>query len=193
MVNKQHFLSALCMVLAMALSGRADAQDVGIKTNLLYDATTTINLGAEVGLARKWTLDISGSLNPWKFKEDKKFRVWMAQPEVRYWFCERFNGHFIGGHLLGGQFDVSNVKLPFGLAKSVRDDRVQGWYVGAGVVYGYQWVLSKHWNFEAAIGVGYAYLDWEKYKCGKCGTKLESSHSNYIGLTKAALSIVYLF
>ena len=34
------------------------AQKVALKSNLLYDATTTMNLGLEIGLARKWTLGI---------------------------------------------------------------------------------------------------------------------------------------
>ena len=38
-----------------------------IKTNALYWATSTPNLGFEVGLAKKLTLDISGNYNPWKF------------------------------------------------------------------------------------------------------------------------------
>ena len=35
-----------------------------IKTNALYWATSTPNLGFEVGLAKKLTLDISGNYNP---------------------------------------------------------------------------------------------------------------------------------
>ena len=38
-----------------------------IKTNALYWATTTANLGFEVGLSKKLTLDVSGNYNPWKF------------------------------------------------------------------------------------------------------------------------------
>ena len=38
-----------------------------IKTNALYWATSTPNLGFEVGLAKKITLDVSGNYNPWKF------------------------------------------------------------------------------------------------------------------------------
>ncbi|MDE6177021.1 MAG: DUF3575 domain-containing protein, partial [Paramuribaculum sp.] len=41
------------------------AQDVAVKTNLLYDATATVNLGAEVGLARQWSFDLSGNFNGW--------------------------------------------------------------------------------------------------------------------------------
>ena len=35
-----------------------------IKTNALYWATSTPNLGIEVGLAKKLTIDISGNYNP---------------------------------------------------------------------------------------------------------------------------------
>ena len=50
----------------------ASAQKVAVKTNLLYDVTTTLNLGAEFRLAPKWTLDVSGNYNPFHFKNDKK-------------------------------------------------------------------------------------------------------------------------
>jgi hypothetical protein len=171
----------------------AKAQDLALKTNVLYDATSTINLGAELGLAPKWTLDVSGNLNPWKFNNDKMFKHWMVQPEARYWFCEKFNGSFIGAHLMGGEFDASNVKLPFGICKTLRDHRYEGWFAGLGAVYGYQWMMSKHWNLEGAIGAGYDYIHYDKYRCGKCGTKLGDGHTNYFGITKLDLSLVYLF
>ena len=41
------------------------AQNVALKSNILYDASGTVNLGAEVGLAPKWTLDVSGNYNGW--------------------------------------------------------------------------------------------------------------------------------
>ena len=39
----------------------ASAQKVAVKTNLLYDATSTINLGVEFALTPKWTLDVAGN------------------------------------------------------------------------------------------------------------------------------------
>ena len=35
------------------------AQNWAVKTNLLYDASATVNLGTEIGLSPKWTLDLS--------------------------------------------------------------------------------------------------------------------------------------
>ena len=53
--------------------------------------------------------------------------------------------------------------------------------------------MSKHWNFEAAIGLGAAYIEYDKYKCGTCGKKIDDGHKIYVGPTKAALSLLYLF
>ena len=69
-----------------------------IKTNALYWATTTANLGFEVGLSKNLTLDVSGNYNPWKFSDHKQIKHWLVQPELRYWLCERFYGHFFGLH-----------------------------------------------------------------------------------------------
>lgn len=140
----------------LILSGaeRACAQTLAVKTNLLYDATATINLGAEVALAPEWTLDISGNYNAWDFSNCRKWRHFLIQPEARYWLCEKFNGHFFGLHVHGGQFNTGNVNTPFGLFGDCRGRRHEGWYYGAGVSYGYQWVLGKRWNFELNIGAG---------------------------------------
>ena len=42
------------------------AQKIAVKTNILYDVTTTLNIGAEFRVAPKWTIDLSGNYNPFK-------------------------------------------------------------------------------------------------------------------------------
>ena len=111
------------------------AQNVAVKTNLLYDATTTFNLGAEIGLSPRWTLDLSANYNPFSFSDNKKWKHWMAQPEARYWFCERFNGHFMGLHLLGDNTTWGR-EAAFRHLPSVEDYRYEGYYYGAGLAYG---------------------------------------------------------
>lgn len=83
-------------------------RSVALKSNLLYDATTTMNLGLEIGLARKWTLDIPVNYNPWKLSDGKRLRHWGIQPEVRYWFCESFRRMFIGMHGHYADFNVGD-------------------------------------------------------------------------------------
>lgn len=168
------------------------AQDVAVKTNLLYDATATINLGAEIGLASRWTLDLSANYNAWDFKNDKKWKHWMAQPEARYWLCEAFNGHFFGLHLLGGQYNVGGINLPFNLYDGLKNHRYEGYYVGAGVAYGYQWLLGKRWSLEASLGLGYVRAWYDRYDCPHCGEWRGSGKKNYLGVTKAAVSLIYI-
>ena len=187
-------LSALLTMLASSVH----AQDFAIKTNLLYDATATVNLGFEAGIAPKWTLDVSANLNAWDMSHNRKWKHWLLQPELRRWTCNRFIGHFFAVHALGGQFNFGNLDNDINLLGSdlskLSDNRYEGWYIGAGVAYGYAWVLGRHWNLEAEIGVGYIYSHFDRYEAPVCGALLESDlDHHYVGPTKLALNIVYVF
>lgn len=176
----------------------AMAQKVAVKTNLLYDATSTINLGTEFGLSPKWTLDVSANYNPWTYSNNKKWKYWLVQPEARYWFCNKMMGHFIGFHTIAGSYNIGNVNAVFKFLgtdfSKLKDYRYEGWFVGAGVAYGYSWVLSKHWNLEAELGIGYTYSKSDKFECASCGEKMEDDKTHhYVGPTKAALNLVYVF
>jgi hypothetical protein len=185
------------LFLGLLISVGAKAQDVAIKTNLLYDATATVNLGVEVGVAPKWTLDLSGNLNAWNINEDKRWKHWLVQPEARYWFCDRFSRHFLGFHALGGQYNIgglqNNIKFLGTDFSKLSKNRFQGWGVGAGVAYGYAMILGKHWNLEFEVGVGYIYSAYDIFECTGCGRRVGQDNNHYVGLTKAAINLVYLF
>lgn len=91
--------------------GSLKAQDrFAVKTNLLYGGVArTPNLGVEIGLAPRWTLEVSGGYNPFNLQgsdsDNKKLVHWAAMPEFRYWTCQRFNGHFVGVHGLYGNYN----------------------------------------------------------------------------------------
>ncbi|MBQ7869825.1 MAG: DUF3575 domain-containing protein [Prevotella sp.] len=187
----------LVTTLAGAL-GSVSAQDIAVKSNLLSDVLLNPNVGVEIGLAPRWTLDVTGQLNAWDLSHDRRWKHWALQPEARYWFCDRFGGHFVGLHAHGGQFNIGGfdgrVNL-FGTdARKLADTRYQGWFVGAGVAYGYAWVLGRHWNLEGEIGLGYSYTRYDRFRCAGCGKKTETGRSHhYVGPTKAAINLVYLF
>lgn len=186
---------ALLFLLSLPTPGMA--QKVGLKTNLLTDVALSPNVGIEFGLNPKWTLDLTGEFNFWTVNQHK-WKHWLAQPEFRYWFCERFAGHFIGFHAIGGEFNFGNitnsVKFLNNDFSQLTKQRVQGWGAGAGFSYGYSWILSDHWNLEAEIGVGWIYTRYDVFPCAQCGDKLESNRvHNYVGPTKLALALEYLF
>ena len=189
------------MFLMLILLGNmihTNAQNVDLKTNLLYDATLSPNLGLEFKLAPKWSLDLSGNLNAWTLKDGRRWKHWLAQPEARYWFCDCFSGHFLGFHALGGQYNYGSWKHGINFLnnrfKDLNNERHQGWFAGAGIAYGYTWILAKHWSLEAELGVGWAYTRYDVYPCTHCGTKLaEKKVHNYVGPTKAAINLIYVF
>ena len=193
MVSKKLFLSIFLLGTLMGVRG----QDINVKTNLLYDATLTVNAGAEVGLAPRWSFDLSGNFNNWAV-DGHKWKHWLVQPEVRYWFCDHFAGHFVGLHALGGQYNFGhfNTSLSFlGTDYSVfADERHQGWYVGAGIAYGYAFILNRHLNLELELGLGYVYTRYDVFQCEGCGKKVEEDKPHhYVGPTKAAINLVYAF
>ena len=97
---KKKLFSLMCMICLFTCTA-AWGQDVALKTNGLFWLTTTPNVGVEVALSPKYTLELAGAYNPWTFKDDKKMRFWLVQPELKYWFCEKFEGHFVSVHLHG--------------------------------------------------------------------------------------------
>jgi hypothetical protein len=188
----------LLLLLAMLSVEDVAAQKVAVKTNVVYDATANINAGLELGLAKRWTLDVSGNLNVWDMSNGRKWKHWLAQPELRYWLCDRFAGHFFALHLHGGQYNVGGLKNDIKFLgtdfSKLGDYRFQGWFAGAGLAYGYTWILGKHWNLEAELGFGYSYTKYDRFECVGCGKKVEEDKDHhYVGPTKAAINLVYLF
>lgn len=194
-MNIKKNIGVLLFMLGMFTN--AGAQSVALKTNLLSDMILSPNAGLEFKLAPRWSFDLSGQYNDWAVKE-RKWKHWLVQPEVRYWFCDAFAGHFVGLHVLGGKYNYGNFdsKLSFlGTDYSIfSTERHQGWYVGAGIAYGYAFILSRHWNLELELGLGYVYTRYDTFKCNGCGKKIEEDRShNYIGPTKLAVNLVYEF
>ena len=193
-VKLKHILLVAFVCICLTTSG----QQVAVKSNVLYDALLNINVGAEFGLAPRWTLDVSGDLNMWTLSHERRWKHWLLQPEARYWFCDRFSGHFLGFHAHGGQYNVGGLKNGLSFLGSdfsgLSETRYQGWFVGAGVAYGYTWILGRHWNFELEIGVGYAYTRYDRVRCAGCGKRIETDRPHHdVGPTKAAVNLVYVF
>lgn len=179
-----------------SLFGEVKAQTVAVKTNLAADALLNVNAGIEFGLAPRWSLDLTGEYAGWTM-DGRKWKHWYAQPELRYWFCDRFAGHFLGVHALGGQYNFGNLKNSIKFLGTdlspLSDHRYQGWAAGGGLAYGYAWVLGKHWNLEAELGVGYLYTEYDEFECKDCGRQVGEGTHHYVGPTKAAVNLVYVF
>lgn len=170
----------------------------GIKMNFLYGiATYSPNIGIEFGTGKKSTVELWGSYNGWNLNgsdtDNKKLAHWTAMTEYRYWFCERFNGHFLGVHGFYTKYNIAEHNLNFIFGSGSKEHRYKGTMVGAGISYGYHWMVHKNWNIEFNIGVGYGRLHYDKFDCSNCGNRVDKGvNRNYIGPTKMGISLVYL-
>ena len=168
---------------------------LAVKTNLLYGiGTLTPNLALEIGLGTKTSLALSGGYNPWNLDgseaNNKKLVHWVASPEFRYWFCERFNGHYLGANPFYNQFNISEHDIPFVDFK--KTNRYQGYAVGFGINYGYHLPLAKRWGVEFSVGGGVAYMGYDVSECTLCAPVLENKTKTWFGPTHASISLVFM-
>lgn len=166
-----------------------------VKTNLLLDGMGTLAVGFEFKTSDKTSLEIAGGYrlydSKWPFgaSNDSRQRFYYFQPEFRYWLDETFDGHFFGIHAHYAKYNIGGLTSLF--SQSMRDNRYQGHLGGLGLSYGYNWKMNKHWSLEGTIGLGWSYMDYDKYLCQDCGEKLSSKSRHYFGPTKLGISIVY--
>lgn len=183
MRNKKLVIAML--MTACASLGGLKAQSYSVRTNVVGLASTNLNIEGSMSVSRKWSIHLPIQYNPFIFKDNKQFRNIYFAPGVRYWLLESYIGPFVGIHGTVGKYSVGNL---FG-----NEYRYEGVGYGAGLSIGKAYQLGKHWNFEWEVGYGAIWLDYEKYKCKRCGDLVTRKHGWYLRPTKIALNVVYLF
>lgn len=174
-----------------------------LKTNLLQDAVGTMSIGGEVKLSRRFSLDIEAAWNPWTFKDYTMYKQWSVFSELRWWPRQKgewldeaghgnsaLRGHFIGFHILGGEFNYSRVRFPFNAFPDLKGHRFEGWMLGGGISYGYRYNVSRRFALETTLGIGVLHTAYDKYNCGKCAERIATGTHTYVGPTHAALSLI---
>lgn len=179
----------IAVIAFLASLGSASAQKVGIKTNALYLATTTPNIGLEFAMAPRWTIELEAGYNPWTLDitNNMKIKHWLVSPEVRYWFCNSFQGHFLGVNANYTQFNIG--ALPYDYLKNAR---VEGWAAGAGLTYGYAYPIARRWNMELTCGLGVWYTEYDQYESRKCGLFQQTVEKFAFGPTALGVSFIYM-
>ena len=201
LLMKRYLIIAVLFFLASA--GTASAQKLAVKTNALYWGTATPNLGLEYAMADRWTLELEGGYNPWTFDSEKNMKIkhWLVSPEVRYWFCESFLGHFVGINGNYTLFNISGIPTPgvfIDLSSNtdsktdLKNSRVQGWAVGAGVTYGYAFPIARRWNMELTLGYGIWYMEYGQYESRKCGLFQQDVQKWALGPTALGVSFMFM-
>ena len=194
----------IALLLVLALPQVAEAQSplgdnlpqprLALRTNLLYDATLSPNLGLDLRVDTAWTVGVLAGLNAWDIDKDsnKKWRHMLFSLRARKYSKKAlFQKHYFETDLIYSHFNVGNVKFPFGLYKSVQDHRLQGDLVALGGKYGYSWILARDWRIEAEGGVAVGYAWFKEYDCPHCGTFLGKDDRIFL-LPQLGINVVYI-
>jgi hypothetical protein len=185
---KKLFIVCLLAMASMA----AGAQSFAVKTNLLYLGTGTPNLGVEFGMGKRVTMSLTGGYNALNIEETTTTKPSLAHylgtAELRYWFCKRFDGTFLGLQGLYGDYVIEDVPL-VDLPKKYRFD---GTAYGGSLVVGNQWALGKRWGMELSVGVGVLLLEYDK-SVQNSGPSKGKFKQTYVGPTKLNFSFMYFF
>ena len=167
------YIKVCMLVLTVAVSGRMSAQNSAqnfvLKNNLVYDATQTANLAAEMDVSEHWTFQLGLGYNSWSSTGMKRWRHLLVMPELRWWKKGAFVGNYIGINMAYAHFNIGGIKFPLGMWKETRHYRFQGNLVAAGVSFGHNWPLGRFVSIEAEAGVDTGHAWYEKYDCAHCG------------------------
>ena len=190
---KKIFVSVVLLIACMS-ADRVGAQTVALRNNLLYDATLTPNLGADIRVDTLWTIGALVGLNAWDIDKDKnkKWRHLLISPNVRRWLGDSlFHKSYVEADLIYSHYNVGNTKIPFGLYSGVKDRRLQGDLVALGGKYGYSWILARHWRIEAEAGIAVGYAWFKEYECATCGKQLGNGDRIFL-LPQLGINVVYI-
>ncbi|MDR1415604.1 MAG: DUF3575 domain-containing protein [Odoribacteraceae bacterium] len=195
---KSYYIHALlACALLLALTG-GEARGQSIKTNVPLLLMGSPNIGAEVTLTRQLTLDAEALWMPYMFKKHEEvFRAATGSIECRYhvspshyYTNDSWDGFYVGPYALYGQFNI-------GLFRHGDKDqsvRRKGWGVSGGLSTGYKFYLSPRFKIDINLGLGYAHLQYNKYKLGGeyAGFPMEQKATKaWFGPTKFGVYLVY--
>lgn len=131
-----------------------------IKSNLLLDLVTAVNLALEIPIGKRWSV-VGEVVYPW-------WRSWPANftmqteayhAEMKYWLGERDSKDRLTGWNVGlygglGRYDVQ----PF------TSEGVQGKFSDFGALVGYAHPIGGAFHAEYSLGVGYIDTSYQEYK-----------------------------
>ena len=164
--------------------------DWNIYINLLLLGTGSMNVGVNYGLSSKWTVGTLLSYNPWQYGKTR-LKHFLVSPGVRYWLCDNNAGHFLGANLTYARYNIGGIGIPL-VSDNIKNNRYEGDLGGAGISYGYSWIVGKHFNLEVELGLGVQHTVYSKYPCANCGDKIKDGRKTFITPNKLGVNLVYM-
>lgn len=174
---------------------------IALKTNLLFDLATALNIELEVPLGRRFS--VAGEwMSPWWLWQDKQhsFEVMLITLEGRYWLKPLYRkqekalgnhnpltGWFVGLYSSMGKYDLEREKKGY-----------QGEvYLSTGLTIGYTLPLWRNVSMEFSLSAGYLQSNYRYYHARQNALgdwhlyKQYPGSFKWVGPTKAKVSWVW--
>ena len=133
-----------------------------VKTNLLFDAVTALNVEVEVPIGKRFSVMWEDVFPWWETGNKYCFQLWEMGAEARFWFkpwerkgMDKLRGFFVGPYVMSGKYD-------FQYDRSIN---YQGEFWSAGLTAGYSVALGrkKNVNLEMSLSMGYMESPFRHY------------------------------
>jgi len=169
-----------------------DTFSLAVKTNLLYDAITALNVEIEVPVGNHWSVMVEDVFPWWETGNKYCLQLWEMGVEGRYWFSnnrwhsQKLNGHFVGAYVMSGKYDL---QWDYDLC-------YQGEFWSTGLTYGYTKPIGKYFNLEFSLSLGYLSTGYCHYLPSPDYSELvkdpyKQGRLGYFGPTKIKVSLVF--
>lgn len=168
-----------------------------LKTNLLFDLASILNVEVEVPIGNRWSVAGEWMLPWWRnSKSNFTMQLLTGHGEVKYWLGNRMKHETMTGWNLGlygggGKYDF----------QIFNDDGAQGDFFDIGVSIGYAHKISRNFRMEYSLGFGYLCSDYEAYHWVRntqygdikvVDYPWETHRLNWFGPTRARVSLVWM-
>ena len=167
-----------------------------VKTNLLYDLGTLVNLSVEVPITKKLTVEAT-LVNPWWRKKSKCMTIHLRHVAItpRYYFketVEPYSSFFAGLTFGSGIYDFQ--------FWSRKGEQGTFWHISP--TFGYSHHIAKRWKMEYSASLGYLQVKRNKYTQVKDTKYGEIKVRDYPWVTRVLrtpfptslnVSLVYMF
>ena len=170
---------------------KEDTLTWAVKSNLLFDALTALNVEVEIPIKNHWSVMVEHVFPWWETGNKYCLQLLETGVEGRYWFSDnrwhsqKLQGHFVGLYAMSGKYDLQwDEDLCY---------QGKGW--SAGVTYGYSMPVAKWCHLEFALSVGYLRTRYQHYQPSPDYEHLyrdpgKAGNLSVVGPTKLKVSLV---
>ena len=148
----------------------------------------TMNASFLYSVSRRSTVGATLRYNPFRFGRGggaRMYKMRAAEVNYRFWPWHVYSGWWMLADAQAREYNRANI---WGM-----DYDEQGWAVGAGLGFGYTYMLSDRWNVEGGVSVWGGYKDYKRYECADCGRLVRKGAKPFFEPDRVFVNLVYVF